>query len=111
MATTVEKLKYTPEIEADMTARYQAGETADVIAAAYNVPIKSVIAKLAMLGVYEKKGGYLNKKGEPPRKKADIVASIHELMPGVGPIELFDSLEKANKWVLLKLEERLKQQP
>jgi len=90
-------MKYTPDVVQDLTARYQAGETPAGIAQHLGVPTRSVIAKLSSLGVYHRKQ-YLNKRGELPVKKEQLITEIASLLDA--NLELLESLEKVNKRVL-----------
>jgi flagellar biosynthesis/type III secretory pathway chaperone len=97
-------MKYTKEAEQQLVLDYQSGVPLEEIAKALLVPKKSVIAKLSSLGVYRRKT-YLTKRGETPRSKAEVVDSISELLDR--DPQLLESLEKANKSVLLLLETAL----
>lgn len=66
--------------------------------------IASVRAVAVRNGWY-KKAEYLNKNGEKPESKADIVERIAKELDV--PSEAFDSLAKANKAVLVKIAERI----
>lgn len=98
-------MKYTPEITQQLLQDHQAGISVREISEKLSVPERSVIAKLSSLGVYQKKP-YLNKRGEPPEKKEVLIERIAELLDV--NLELLESLEKANKNVLLLLEKALK---
>lgn len=98
-------MKYTREIEEELTKLYQAGTSVDDLAAKFDVPQRSVIAKLSSLGVYKRKE-YLNKRGEVPVKKEEYIERIAELLHV--NLDLLESLEKANKSVLILLEKALK---
>jgi hypothetical protein len=69
-----------------------------------DVPVRSIIAKLSSLGVYQKKS-YLNKRGEIPVKKSEHIERIATLLDC--DLELLESLEKVNKVVLKLIESRL----
>ncbi len=69
-----------------------------------DVPQRSVIAKLASLGVYKKKE-YLTKRGEVPVKKEEYISRIAKLLDVNA--EILESLEKVNKNVLALLEKKL----
>lgn len=98
-------MKYTKEVTEKLVADYQAGIGVDQIAKNLDVPIRSVIAKLSSLGIYQKQP-YLNKRGEIPRKKSEYIESIAKLLDI--NLELLESLEKVNKNILALLEQRLK---
>ena len=97
-------MKYTKEIEDQLTQMYQAEVPVEEIAAKLEVPVRSVIAKLSSLGVYKKKQ-YLTKQGTTPVKKDEYIDRIAALMQVNS--ELLESLEKANKNVLQMLEKAL----
>ena len=98
-------MKYTPEITQKLLADHQAGVPVPELARNLGVPDRSIIAKLSSLGAYQRKT-YLNKRGEPPQKKAEMIEKIAHLLDV--NIELLESLEKANKNVLVLLEAALK---
>ena len=108
MAKTV---NYTPEMTNEIVAAYKAAEgyaaRAEVIAnmaEKFGKSVASVRQKLTREGVYQKKE-YVNKNGEKAESKAVIVGTIAESL-GV-TAEQAESLEKANKTILLKLREAL----
>jgi hypothetical protein len=98
-------MKYTPEITQQLLNQHLAGVPVPELARTLGVPERSVIAKLSSLGVYQRKT-YLNKRGEPPEKKEVLIEKIAKLLDC--NLELLESLEKANKNVLLLLEKALK---
>lgn len=98
-------MKYTPEVVADISSKYLAGASAEELAAQLDVPVRSIIAKLASIGLYKKKE-YLNKRGEVPVRKEEYIDRLAKLL-NVQPDRL-ESLEKANKSVLILLEDALK---
>ena len=93
-------LNYTPEQEAKMRADYLAGVTVETIAEAMGKTTRSVIAKLARLGVYKAKE-YTTKTGEKPVKKDETADAIGKVL-GLSDGEI-ESLAKANKTALAKL--------
>ena len=97
-------MKYTKELTDKIVADYKSGT--DVATIAYNlgVPDRSIIAKLSSLGVYHKKV-YVNKRGEVPVKKYEMIERLAQLL-GV-PSDQLESLEKVNKNVLKLLETKL----
>lgn len=97
-------MKYTPEVTNKLVADYQAGASTEELAAQLDVPVRSVIAKLSSLGVYQKKS-YLNKRGEVPIKKEEYIDRLAILL-NVN-IDRLESLEKVNKNVLKLLEDAL----
>lgn len=100
-------MKYTTESSNQMLADFAAGQTVKEIAAKLDVPTRSVIAKLSSLGAYTKKS-YVNKRGESPIKKEAYIEKIAQLL-GVN-LDLMESLEKANKNVLILLEKALQKE-
>lgn len=98
-------MKYTPEVTADISSKYLAGASAEELAAQLDVPVRSIIAKLASIGLYKKKE-YLNKRGEVPVRKEEYIDRLAKLL-NVN-IDRLESLEKVNKSVLILLEEALK---
>lgn len=97
-------MKYTPEVTTKLVADYQSGVSTEELAAQLDVPVRSVIAKLSSLGVYQKKS-YLNKRGEVPVKKEEYIDRLAVLL-NVN-IDRLESLEKVNKNVLKLLEDAL----
>lgn len=97
-------MKYTPEVTTKLVADYQAGVSTEELAAQLDVPTRSIIAKLASLGVYQKKT-YVNKRGETPIKKEEYIDRLAVLL-NVN-IDRLESLEKVNKNVLKLLEDAL----
>lgn len=97
-------MKYTPEVTAKLVEDYQSGASAEELAAQLDVPTRSVIAKLASLGVYQKKT-YVNKRGETPIKKEEYIDRLAVLLNV--SIDRLESLEKVNKNVLKLLEDAL----
>ena len=100
-------MKYTKEITDRLIADYKAGITPDQIAKNFDVPTRSVIAKLSSLGIYQRKP-YLNKLGEQPEKKSEVIIRLGNLLDM--PLELLESLEKVNKVVLKRIEQKLLEQ-
>jgi len=98
-------MKYDNETTIKLVADYKAGVPAKELALQLGVPERSVIAKLATLGVYERKK-YTTKRGEVPVKKEQYVERIANLLEV--NVELLESLEKVNKNVLKLLEDALK---
>lgn len=97
-------MKYTPEVTTKLVADYQAGVSTEELAAQLDVPVRSVIAKLSSVGVYQKRS-YLNKRGEVPIKKEEYIDRLAILL-GVD-VDRLESLEKVNKNVLKLLEDAL----
>jgi transposase-like protein len=80
------------------------GASVAELALEFDVPDRSIIAKLASLGLYKKKE-YLDKLGNPPVKKEEYIERIAKLLHT--NVELLESLEKVNKNVLKLLEDAL----
>lgn len=97
-------MKYDKETTELMVTDYQNGTSVEQLSEKYDAPVKSIIAKLSHLGVYKKKI-YTNKLGQNPIKKEEYIERIAELL-NVN-LELIESLEKANKGVLVILEKAL----
>ena len=97
-------MKYTTDNTKKLVDDYLAGVTVQELAELFEVPDRSIIAKLSSLGVYQKKQ-YLNKRGEVPTKKAEHIERIAELLQV--NLELLESLEKVNKQVLIMIEQNL----
>ena len=97
-------MKYTPELTKLLAEQYLSGVSAEELALQFDVPPRSIIAKLSSLGVYKRKA-YVNKQGEPPIKKEVYVENIAKLL-GCN-LEILESLEKVNKNVLKLLEAAL----
>ena len=94
-------MKYDQTTTQKLILDYNSGIPVAQIAQELGVPERSVIAKLASLGVYKKKE-YLTKQGETPVKKEEYVERIAKLLGQ--NVELLESLEKVNKNVLKMLE-------
>jgi transposase-like protein len=98
-------MKYDNETSLKLIDRYSnQGASVAELALEFDVPERSIIAKLSSLGVYKKKE-YLNKQGEPPVKKEIYIERIAQLLKV--NVELLESLEKVNKNVLKLLEDAL----
>lgn len=97
-------MKYTKEITDKLVQDYKSGVTVQKIALDLQVPERSVIAKLSSLGCYQKKQ-YLNKLGQPPKKKSEHIEELAKLLEV--DQERLESLEKVNKLVLQLLIQRL----
>jgi Zn-dependent peptidase ImmA (M78 family) len=97
-------MKYTKEITDRIVNDYQAGILVERIALELKVPEKSIIAKLSSMGIYKKRQ-YLNKRGEVPVKKWQMIEELAQLLEV--PSDQLESLEKVNKNVLVILKRRL----
>lgn len=101
-------MKYDAETTKQLIQAYQTlGANCDAIpelAHQFGVPERSIIAKLASLGLYKRKE-YCDKQGNPPIKKEVYVENIAKLLDA--NVELLESLEKVNKSVLKMLEQAL----
>ena len=97
-------MKYTKEATDQIVELYRGGTAVNTIAQQFDVPERSVIAKLSSLGVYQKKS-YTNKRGEVPVKKEVYLDQIAEQLHC--NLEVLESLEKCNKNVLKMILEAL----
>ena len=100
-------MKYTKEISDSIVQQYTQGADVKAIAETLGVPDRSIIAKLSSLGVYTKKQ-YLNKRGEVPVKKYELIEQLASTLQV--PSDQLESLEKVNKSVLVLLNQRLTKQ-
>ena len=98
-------MRYSKAQTQELLDLYAAGVPADAIALQLNTPKRSVISKLSSLGVYQR-APYVNKRGETPVSKAEYIERIAELVDCSS--DLLESLEKANKSVLVLLERALR---
>ena len=87
-------VNYTAEQEAELVARYQAGETTAELAEAFGKGVRSVIAKLSRLGVYKAK----EKATSGRVTKAQLVTQIAGVLE-VDPLVL-STFEKADRQAL-----------
>ena len=99
-------MKYTKEITDKLVQDYKSGVTVSQLAQWLEVPDRSIIAKLSSLGCYQKKQ-YLNKRGEPPKKKSEHIEQLANLLRVEQ--ERLESLEKVNKLVLQLLIDRFQE--
>ena len=97
-------MKYTKEITDKIVNDYNANIAVKSIADELRVPERSIIAKLSSMGLY-KKQPYLNKRGEVPVKKFEMIERLAKLLEV--PSDQLESLEKVNKNVLKLLETKL----
>jgi hypothetical protein len=97
-------MKYDKETTDKLINLYKSGIPVSEISTQFDVPERSVIAKLSSLGVYRRKE-YKNKRGETPIKKEEYIERIAKLMSV--NLDLLESLEKANKNVLALIEKSL----
>lgn len=93
-------MKYTPDLEKMLRERYLAGTPAQALADEIGVPVRSVIAKLSSMGIYQRQR-YVSKTGEPPIKKDELIERLGTLMNR--PPEYLESLSKCNKVVIREL--------
>ena len=93
-------MKYTTETTKELVELYKSGTTTKDIAERFQVPDRSIIAKLSSLGVYQRKE-YRNKRGEVPVKKEAYIDDIAAVLDV--NVEILESLEKCNKNVLVLL--------
>jgi DNA-binding XRE family transcriptional regulator len=99
-------MRYTAELTKTLCDEYTLGATTQQLAEKLGVTERSVIAKLASMGVYKRKE-YLNKLGQVPIKKNEYIERLAKLL-NVNS-EILESLEKVNKNVLRLLEDALTQ--
>ena len=100
--------KYTEEDEAYMRERYMLHPTPgtiEMLAEDLNRTPRSIIGKLAKMGIYKSRGAYKPKYGETPITKEEIVFNLGQLL-GIEPEDI-KGLEKAQKDSLLTLEKAI----
>ena len=85
---------YSKEETEYLTTHYD-GRNVDELASHLARSPRSIIGKLSKLGIYQKKE-YLNKRGERPVTKLELVANIAEALG----VEQLEGLDKAPKEVL-----------
>jgi len=97
--------KYSKEESDALVTIYEAcptQATVENLAQQFDVPVRSIIAKLSSLGVYARKK-YLNKSGELPVKKVALADNLGKLLQ-LHDFEI-EQLEKLSKPLLVKLTE------
>lgn len=99
-------IKYTKELTDKLVAEYNLGATAADLAEKYDLPERSIIAKLSSMGVYKKKT-YTDKQGNPPIKKEFYVEKIANALEI--DLDLAESLTKVNKVLLKRILDKLTQ--
>lgn len=92
---TEKAVNYTEAQTVELVKGYQEGATVEQLAEKMGKSVRSVVAKLSREGVYTPKA---KAKGVARVKKAELVERLATAC-GV-PVELFESLEKANHEVL-----------
>ena len=100
-------MKYTLEQLAEIVEIYKSTpnlDTVNALAKQYDIPTRSLIAKLSYIGVYKKKE-YTNKRGETPTRKEEYIERISTMLDI--DLTLLDSMEKVTKMALVKLDERI----
>ena len=100
-------MKYTIEQLAEIVEIYKETptlETVNSLAKHYDIPPRSIIAKLSSMGIYKKKE-YTNKRGETPTRKEEYIERISTMLDI--DLALLDSMEKVTKMALVKLDERI----
>ena len=95
---------YTKEILDQIISKYQAGVPITSLEEEFGFSQRSLIAKLASLGVYKKKE-YTNKRGEIPVKKEEIIEKLAKLLEIDS--QLLESLEKVTKTALILMERKI----
>jgi hypothetical protein len=105
--TTAKAVNYTAEQEAVIAAMAAATEKglltsadAEKLAEQFGKTVKSVVAKISRMGMYQKKV-YTTKTGEAVEKKDSLADKLAEIV-GLTEAEA-DSLTKANKTALAKI--------
>lgn len=96
-------VNYTPEQVAQLVQDYQRGVSVEELAQNLGKSVRSVVAKLSREGVYQPKTA---KAGTARVTKAQLVSQIAQLCDRSD--EQFESLEKANQEVLVRLVEVLR---
>ncbi len=100
-------MKYTKEITDKIINDYTIeNKSVDELALEFEIPKRSLIAKLSSLGIYKRKP-YVDKTGKPPVRKSELIDSIGVSL-GIDPDQL-DSLEKVTKRILETIDKRLKE--
>ena len=97
--------KYTDEEVAILKALHQEQKDVSFISEVLQRNERSVRAKLSALGLYSKKP-YLNKNGQPPKKKEEIIREICVYLEITE--DMADSLEKCTKYVLERILAKLR---
>ncbi len=97
-------MKYSAEDTLKLEARHAQGASVAELALEFDVPERSIIAKLSSMGLYKRKE-YTDKQGNPPIKKEVYIEKIAALLNT--NLEMLESLEKVNKSVLKLLTEAL----
>jgi hypothetical protein len=95
---------YTKEILDQIIAKYNAGVPTASLSEEFGFSDRSLIAKLASIGIYKKKE-YLNKRGEIPLKKEEIIEKIAKLLD-IDSV-LLESMEKVTKTALGLIEKKI----
>lgn len=95
---------YTKEILDQIVEKYNAGVPIASLEEEFGFSQRSLIAKLASLGIYKKKE-YLNKRGEIPVKKEEIIERIAKLLEI--DAQLLESMEKVTKTALSLIEKKI----
>ena len=93
--------KYTAEQEQRIKDAYVLvphADTVDLLALEFNVPVRSIIAKLSHFNVYKAKR-YVSKSGAPPVRKAEL---IQQLTPWFKDFEL-EQFEKLSKPLITRI--------
>lgn len=95
---------YTKEILDQIIEKYNAGVPIASLEEEFGFSQRSLIAKLASIGIYKKKE-YLNKRGEIPVKKEEIIERIAKLLEI--DAQLLESMEKVTKTALGLIEKKI----
>lgn len=99
--------KYTQQTIDYITQTYKTNpslETVRKLSNELNIPERSIITKLSILGVYQRKQ-YQTKQGTSPVRKEYYLQELSRLLDL--DLQLLESLEKANKTTLRLMCERI----
>ncbi len=97
-------MQYTKEILDQIVAKYNAGVPVTSLRDEFGFSERSLIAKLASLGIYKKKE-YTNKRGEIPVKKEEYIERIAKMLEIDS--QLLESMEKVTKTALVLIEKKI----
>lgn len=97
-------MQYSKEILDQIIAKYNAGVPVADLESEFGFTQRSLIAKLASIGIYKKKE-YVNKRGEIPVKKEEYIERIAKLLEIDS--QLLESMEKVTKTALVLIEKKI----
>jgi CMP-2-keto-3-deoxyoctulosonic acid synthetase len=95
---------YTKEILDQIVEKYNAGVPITSLQEEFGFSQRSLIAKLSSMGVYKKKE-YVNKRGETPVRKEEIIEKLAKLLEIDS--QLLESMEKVTKTALILIERKI----